>query len=172
MSVVLVRIDDRLVHGQVVEGWLRSLRVSHILVASDIVAADETQTALYMLAVPYGVGLTCLPVVEAAKSWSEGRWDRERVLVLLSSPEDVLRLSEAGAPLRSVNVGGLHFREGRVQVLKAVSLDDRDVAALKALSQRGVALEARPLPLDEPINVVSYLDRWHQDRQLMGDQPR
>jgi mannose/fructose/N-acetylgalactosamine-specific phosphotransferase system component IIB len=67
MSVSLLRIDDRLVHGQVVEGWIKSLRVNHIVVASDVVAADDTQMALYMLAVPYGVQLNCLTVAQAAR---------------------------------------------------------------------------------------------------------
>jgi mannose/fructose/N-acetylgalactosamine-specific phosphotransferase system component IIB len=172
MSVILVRIDDRLVHGQVVEGWLRSLHISHVVVASDSVAEDETQSALYMLAVPHGVDLTCARVVQVASSWLNGAWDKERVLVLVASPEDVLRLVEAGAPMKTVNVGGLHFREGRVQVLKAVSLDEHDVNALKRLAERGIALEARPLPLDEPVDVGACLDRWRQERHLMGDQPR
>jgi mannose/fructose/N-acetylgalactosamine-specific phosphotransferase system component IIB len=172
MSVALVRIDDRLVHGQVVEGWLRLMRLNHIVVASDVVSADETQKALYFLAVPHGVALQCLSITEAAAEWQRDAWGEDKVIVLLSNPEDTLRLLEAGAPIHSVNVGGLHFREGRVQVLKAVSLDDRDVAALRGLSSRRVALEARPLPLDEPIDLRSYLERWQQDRQSLGEQPR
>lgn len=172
MSVALVRIDDRLVHGQVVEGWLRSLRLNHVVVASDVVAADDTQMALYMLAVPQGVTLDCLPVEEAAREWSQNRWGSDKVLILASSPKDVLRLAEAGAPLKSVNVGGLHFREGRIQVLKAISLDDEDVAALRGLSQKGIELEARPLPLDEPVDVRAYLDRWQTERHSIGEEPR
>src|SRR5690349_13292108 len=109
MSVVLLRIDDRLVHGQVVEGWLKNLRINHIVVASDSVAADDTQKALYMLAVPNGVALDCLPVPDVAAAWQAGAWSMDRVLVLVSSPEDALRLLQGGAPVRSVNVGGLHF---------------------------------------------------------------
>src|SRR4051812_12186888 len=109
MGVALVRIDDRLVHGQVVEGWLRSLRVNHVVVASDAVASDETQMALYSLAVPYGVQLSCLHMSEAAKAWKNGDWEKDKILVLVSNPRDILRLVEEGAAVRSVNVGGLHF---------------------------------------------------------------
>ena len=168
MSVTLLRIDDRLVHGQVVEGWLKSLRITHLVVASDLVAADETQKALYLLAVPQGIQLSCLTLADAAQAWKDGRWSRDRVLMLASSPEEALELVNAGAPVESINVGGLHFREGRVQVLKAISLDDRDVDSLKALSSRGVILEARPLPLDEPVNLAPYIDRWKEERE----QPR
>lgn len=172
MSVELLRIDDRLVHGQVVEGWLKSLRINHIVVASDTVVSDETQKALYMLAVPYGVSLTCLTVTDTAKAWKESHWEGNRVLVLVANPHDAFRLLEAGAPVESVNVGGLHFRAGRVQVLKAVSLDDDDVRALRGLMKKKVVLEARPLPLDEPVDLTSYLERWQQERDSLGEQPR
>jgi mannose/fructose/sorbose-specific phosphotransferase system IIB component len=172
MSVVLVRIDDRLVHGQVVEGWLKSIRASMIIVASDQVAADETQTALYFLAVPQGTQLRCLTLKDAAAAWTSAAWTRERVLVLVSSPQDVVGLVENGAVMDSVNVGGLHYREGRVQVLKAVSVDEQDLAALRQLSERGIVLEARPLPLDEPIDVKPYLDEWQHNQEALREQPR
>ena len=140
MSVELVRIDDRLVHGQVVEGWVKSLRINHIVVASDAVDADDTQKALFFLAVPHGVQLTSSRVIDAAAAWKAGHWKNGRVLILVSTPEDALRLSEAGAPVKSINLGGLHFRAGRVQILKGISLDDHDVKALKALAAKGIVL--------------------------------
>jgi mannose/fructose/N-acetylgalactosamine-specific phosphotransferase system component IIB len=172
MSVALLRIDDRLVHGQVVEGWLRAFRINHIVVASDAVAADETQMALFSLAVPHGVTLSCLSIAEAAREWRADAWTTDRALVLVSDPRDVLGLVEAGAPVVSVNVGGLHYRDGRVQILKAVSLDDGDVAVFQALLNKRIGLEARPLPLDEPVNLAGYLTRWQQERDVIGEQPR
>ncbi len=172
MSVVLVRIDDRLIHGQVVEGWLKSVRVNHVAVASDFVAADETQKALYCLTVPHGVRLSCLSLKETAAAWESSRWKEDRVLVLAATPHDIVSLVELGARIPSVNVGGMHFREGRVQVLKAVSLDDKDVEAFRKLAARKIVLEVRPLPLDDPINLTTYLDRWQQDREALGEQPR
>jgi mannose/fructose/N-acetylgalactosamine-specific phosphotransferase system component IIB len=172
MSVELLRIDDRLVHGQVVEGWLKALRINHIVVASDTVEADDTQKALYLLAVPEGVQLSCLKLVDTAHAWKANRWKQDRALVLVSTPEEALKLSEAGAAVHSVNLGGLHYRNGRVQVLKGISLDDQDVRALKNLASRGIVLEARPLPLDEPVNIALYLERWQDEREAMGEQPR
>jgi mannose/fructose/sorbose-specific phosphotransferase system IIB component len=172
MSDVLVRIDDRLVHGQVVEGWLKSIHATAIVVASDLVAADEMQSALYLLAVPQGIKLSCLSLKDAASEWSSASWKKDRVLVLVSSPQDVVTLIQHGASIQSVNVGGMHFKEGRLQILKAVSVDDKDVAALKSLLEKGVLLEARPLPLDEPIDLKPYLDRWQQERESLREQPR
>jgi mannose/fructose/N-acetylgalactosamine-specific phosphotransferase system component IIB len=101
----------------------------------------------------------------------KGDWDDHRVLVLVSNPSDAYRLLENGAPVESINVGGMHYLEGRVQVLKAVSLDLADIQALRKLAAKGVALEARPLPLDEPIELTAHLDHWQQT--LLGsEQPR
>ncbi len=172
MGVELLRIDDRLVHGQVVEGWVKSFRVQHVVVASDEVGADDTQKALYQLAVPHGVGLSCLNLEETARLWKNDSWKSERVLVLVSTPDEALSLYEFGAPISSVNLGGLHFRQGRVQILKGISLDDADVRALKALTAKGVLLEARALPLDEPVNMVGYLQRWQEEREALREQPQ
>jgi len=172
MAVELLRIDDRLVHGQVVEGWVKALRINHLVVASDAVDADETQKALYVLAVPHGVQLTTVKVADAARAWKAGQWKNDRALILVSTPEDVVKLADAGAPLKSVNLGGLHYRSDRVQVLKGISLDDQDVRALKTLAARGVLLEARPLPLDEPVDITLYLERWQDERDSLREQPR
>ena len=60
----------------------------------------------------------------------------------------------------------------RVQILKGISLDDHDVRSLKFLASQGVVLEARPLPLDEPVDIALYLERWQDEREALGDQPR
>lgn len=172
MAIDLLRIDDRLVHGQVVEGWVKALRIQHVIVASDSVAADETQKALYCLAVPHGVELSCVPLVEAASGWKSDRWKEMRSLMLVSTPLEALKLLELGSPVKTVNLGGLHFRQGRVQVLKGVSLDEQDVQSLKAMSSQGVVLEARPLPLDEPVAMEEYVRRWQEERDALGEQPR
>jgi mannose/fructose/N-acetylgalactosamine-specific phosphotransferase system component IIB len=172
VSIELLRIDDRLVHGQVVEGWVKALHINRIVVASDAVDADDTQKALYHLAVPHGVELTCLGITEAAKEWKANRWKNERAIMLVSTPEEVLALSEAGSPVKSVNLGGLHFRNGRVQVLKGISLDEHDVRALKKLASKGIVLEARALPLDEPFDIAHYLEHWQEDRDALREQPR
>jgi len=141
-------------------------------VASDTVDADDTQKALYHLAVPHGVELACLTLAEAAKEWKANRWKNNRAMMLVSTPEEALALYEAGSPVKSVNLGGLHFRSGRVQVLKGISLDDEDVRALKTLASKGITLEARALPLDEPFDVAQYLERWQEERDALREQPR
>ena len=156
MHIVLARIDDRLIHGQVVIGWIPQLKVDVVIVASDAAAADETQTALMRMAMPEGVEFLVLPVAEAALRLRDEA-DRRRVLALASGPQDALRLLEHGVRVGSLNVGGLHYTAGRVQLGKAIFLSPEDKDALRAISRRGVALEGRALPGDAATDVLEML---------------
>ena len=100
------------------------------------------------------------------------RWKNDRAMMLVSTPEEALALYEAGSPVKSVNLGGLHFRNGRLQVMKGISLDEQDVRALKKLASKGIVLEARALPLDEPFDMAHYLERWQEERDALREQPR
>jgi len=153
MQIALVRIDDRLIHGQVVVGWIPQLQVEAVVVAAD--AADATHTALMQMAMPEGVELMVLSVGEAARRLQDD--DQRRVLVLTPGPREVLRLLEHGVRFDSVNVGGLHYTAGRVQLGKAIFLSPEDRDALRAISRRRVALEGRALPGDAAIDVLEII---------------
>lgn len=157
MPLVLVRIDDRLIHGQVVEGWLRTIHANHIIVANDEVAGDEMQCALLSLATPNNVKLSVLNIEQTAKQILDNTMKDDRVLLLFSNPVDVLRLVEKGVELESINVGGLHFYEGKTQVSKALCVDNKDIQALLSLGKKGIKLEARIVPTDERIDVLEML---------------
>jgi mannose/fructose/sorbose-specific phosphotransferase system IIB component len=159
MDIVLVRIDDRLIHGQVVEGWLKAIGANHIVVLSDEVAADKMQQILLSMAVPRNIKVTNFAVEEGAKKLQEaGFGGKERILLLLSRPADVLRLLNYGMKLASVNVGGMHFSQGKKQILRNVSVDEGDLKSLKAIADLGVTLEGRVLPADEMINVSEVVN--------------
>ncbi len=146
MDIQLIRIDDRLIHGQVVVGWVKALEIQRLVVVSDAVAANAMQRTLMEIAVPPGLMVSFHPVVEAAKACETA--GRERTLLLFSNPQDVLAFAAAGGPVTSVNIGGMHFSEGRRQVHRIVCVTDEDVRAFKALKARGVELEIRAVPGD------------------------
>lgn len=156
MQISLLRIDDRMIHGQVVIGWIPHLRVTVVVAACDAVAADETQTALMGMAMPDGVDLLVLPVSLAARRIQDDGDDR-RVLVLAPGPLEVLRLLDAGVRVGSVNVGGLHYTAGKVQLGKAIFLSPEDKDALRAISGRGVALEGRALPCEAAVDIMEMI---------------
>ncbi|MDD5655733.1 MAG: PTS sugar transporter subunit IIB [Elusimicrobia bacterium] len=156
MEIALLRIDDRLIHGQVVIGWIPHLGVEAVVVASDAAAADETQSALMGMAMPEGVELLVRGVAQAAAALRRPD-DRRRVLVLVPGPLEARRLVESGVAVGSINVGGLHYTAGRVQLGKAIFLSAQDTEALRALSGRGIALEGRALPEDAAIDLLEML---------------
>lgn len=157
MALALVRIDDRLVHGQVVEGWIPHLRAEAVIVASDVAAEDATHVMLMRLALPPGIGLEVLPVSQAAGHAALEPSYPKRVLLLAPGPREVLALLEAGVAFAEVNVGGLHYTAGRVQLGRAIFLSEEDRRALRAISRRGVRLEGRALPGDAPLDLLEAL---------------
>lgn len=159
MALALVRIDDRLVHGQVVEGWLPALGAKRVIVVSDEAAADPLQTALMELALPESVALEVRPRDSAAQAVRRAAAAPEPALVLAPGPAEILRLLEDGIELKSVNVGGLHYAAGRMQLGKAIFLEEDDLRALEAIAARGVRLEGRGVPSDAPSDVLALLQK-------------
>lgn len=149
MNLVLARIDDRLIHGQVTVGWGHKLNPDHILLASDEVAGDPWQARVYALSVPPSVTLAVLSVPEAARALSDptgsGLSDR-RVMLLTGSARDMQRLVAAGAPVCRVNVGGMHYARGKRELLPDIYVDRDDVSALSAMSESGLEVSVQSVP--------------------------
>ncbi|MCB4792478.1 MAG: PTS sugar transporter subunit IIB [Elusimicrobia bacterium] len=157
MPIVLARIDDRLVHGQVVEGWLRVIKASYIIVVSDDVAKDRLQQTLLTIAVPKNVKIECLSIEDSAKRLLSAHLDNEMILLLFSTPDDTLRLLKSGVKLTSINVGGMHYVEGKKQILRTLSVNKKDVDTLTEISNMNIELEGRVLPNDERNNIMEVL---------------
>ncbi|MBI5211484.1 MAG: PTS sugar transporter subunit IIB [Elusimicrobia bacterium] len=157
MPIVLVRIDDRLVHGQVVEGWVPQLGAQEVVVVSDGAAQDETQALLMRMALPESVGLQILRVSEAPARLAVCAGKPEKALVLAPGPQEVLELLKQGVRLERVNVGGLHYSAGRVQLGKAIFLSRADREAILEIGRRGVRVEGRAVPGDAEVDIVALI---------------
>src|SRR3989339_648619 len=162
MSIILVRIDDRLIHGQIVEGWLKPINANHILVISDDVARDRMQQILLGMAVPIGVKFTSLSVDEGAKKINDEFFAKDRVLLLVPGPEPLLRLLRQGVKFESVNVGGMHYGPGKKQILRTLCVDKDDIDTLMEIRSMGIELEGRVLPDDERMDITDVLKREMQ----------
>ena len=157
MAIALLRVDDRLVHGQVVEGWLPTLKADLIVVVSEAAAADPVQAALMKMAMPSTVGLLVLGINEAVHALSSPQMAARRALVLVPGPAEALALLKKGVAVDRVNVGGLHFTIGKVQLGRALFLDEKDKDALREIAARGVRLEGQPLPSDPEEDLAPML---------------
>ncbi|MHB1651019.1 MAG: PTS system mannose/fructose/N-acetylgalactosamine-transporter subunit IIB [Desulfitobacteriaceae bacterium] len=146
MKIVLVRVDDRLIHGQVVVGWTRTVGATHIVVANDEVAKDNTQKMLLKMATPVGVKATILPVAEAAALLTAEKFGSDKMLVLVRDPQSLLVLMEGGVKLDKVNIGNVRMAEGRERLTKEVAATPEEMKAWRKLDEKGVELEALWIP--------------------------
>jgi len=156
MPVKLARIDDRLIHGQVVLGWVPVVKPDRIVVACDRVAANDWERKFYASCVPPDVRTSFFSVAEASLQIMADMLKNEQLLVLVETAEDAWKLVAAGVPLTEVNVGGLHYREGAVELLPFVFVTPGERAFLRELVKRGVSLSAQDVP-SNPARVINSL---------------
>jgi mannose/fructose/N-acetylgalactosamine-specific phosphotransferase system component IIB len=146
VPIVLARIDDRLIHGQVSVGWSRHLRADRIVVVSDEAAADPAAAALMALGTPEGLAFECVAAAEAAARWAGWEAEAARTIVLAASPAVFASLVRAGAPVRDVNLGGLHPPSGGTALADGVYAGPGDLEALRDLVAAGVRVEVKTVP--------------------------
>ena len=147
MSVELFRIDDRLIHGQVVVGWGQTLGIAFIVLVDDEVRANDWEQELYRMGVPAQVGVIFASVEEAAARMAEWQAEARRGIVLTGSVASMARLAQlTNGAVRRVNVGGVHYREGRRERLRYVFLTDQEAGLLQELGANGVEVTAQDVP--------------------------
>ena len=147
MTILLYRVDERLIHGQVVIGWGSQLGPERYIVVDDALAVSEWEQELYRLGLPEGIEAEFLDVASAVEEVPRLQDDDLRAVLLTRDVETMLRIAEAGAlEGASVNLGGIHHAPGREQVRPYLYLDDADRARLQRLQELGVGVSARDLP--------------------------
>ena len=145
-----VRIDNRLVHGQIIESWLPFTRARMILVVNDELAADYLRQEIMSLAIPAGVRIAFLPVQGLIRFLSRNPLDAGDALILFSNCRDALRAYEEGFGFDDLNLGNLHYAPGKKQVCPHVALSEEDEYCLDFFRDRGVRLDYRCVPSDPP----------------------
>lgn len=154
MTIALVRVDDRLVHGQVVVGWGRPLRAAFIVVIDDTLAASEWEQELYRLGAPADLALEFIPVAAAAARRAGWESDPRPGIVLLGDITTATALAAAGVRFPHLNLGGVHHRPGRAERLPYVFLTDDEIVALRSLAEAGVEVTAQDVPATRPVPLV------------------
>lgn len=154
MSIVLYRVDERLIHGQVVVGWGARLRPQRIVVVDDDLAASEWEQELYAMGVPDEMEAEFVAVATAVEQLPEWQESDERVMLLTRDIATMTRTADTGLLMgQEVNIGGIHHAPGRRRVLRYVYLSDEERQALIALSEHGTRVTARDLPGARPVQL-------------------
>ncbi len=153
MPVLLYRVDDRLIHGQVVVGWGQSMGVEFIVLVDDRVRASTWEQQLYRMGVPGEVELIFADVAEAVRRLPEWQAGSRRGLVLTGDLDTMASL-RAGSPLVGrINLGGIHHKPGRTERLPYLYLTDEELRSALALEEGGAEVTAQDLPGSSPIPV-------------------
>ncbi len=153
----IIRIDDRLVHGQVVEGWIKPLSIDTIVVCSDEIYCDDVSKTLFEISVPSSVKLKCLSIDQTAEEVIKGEYEKCSALILIASLQNLydfvvkIRQKLPDYKLPNVNIGGIRYITGRKQIYKALFLNKEDLEIIKKLDSFGIILEYYVLPNDEKI---------------------
>jgi len=141
MSIVLYRIDDRLIHGQVVVGWGQPLRVGFIVLVDDAVRASEWEQDLHRMGVPPQIEVVFASTAEAAQRLPEWEADPRPGIVLAGTIDALAALSSNSHRVKRINVGGIHHQPGRSERLRYVYLSDAEITAQDVPTARAVPLE-------------------------------
>ncbi|WP_227995073.1 PTS sugar transporter subunit IIB [Oceanobacillus sp. CFH 90083] len=145
--IKLVRIDDRLLHGQVAFAWSKHYDINIILVANDDAAKDKTKQMALKMAKPPNAKLYIKSVEEAIKDLPKLDNPKMKALVIIDSAKDAKSLVEAADNIKSINVGGMRMAEGKKLISRAVAVDDEDIKNLKAIEEK-IEVEIRQVPND------------------------
>lgn len=158
--ISLVRVDNRLIHGQVVEAWLPHLKVGRVAVADDEAAQDSLIKA--------AMGLAVQPSVEVlidkvhALPWDKLSTDPVKTLVLVRDLKNVIEAREHGLELNRLNLGNVHYATGRKQVSTSVFLSPEEMNQLKMLAEGGVEVDVRGVPSERPLTFADVTERFER----------
>ena len=155
-NILLTRIDNRLIHGQVGMTWTNSIGANLVLVANDKVAEDTVQQNLMDMAVPPTVDTRYFTLQKTIDIIGRAAED-QLIFIVVKTPQDALTLVEGGVPIKKINIGNLHYSEGKTQITNTVSIDDEDRKSFKKLMEHGVQLEIRGVPTESATDINKYL---------------
>ena len=151
MSLQLVRVDDRLIHGQVAAIWVKALSVKRIVILDDRTANDEFLSEVIKLASPPGIAVEIYPLNTGIARVKEVAADPEPAFVIMRSPLAALRLREEGVEYPVLNVGGIGAGPGRKPLYRNISASDQELEAMRKLEALGTSVELRIVASDRPV---------------------
>jgi len=163
MNIVLARIDNRLIHGQVLESWVPTLRANCIIVANDEVADAVMQKILMQAAVPRGIRVIVDKVDAVAQLFHTDELVGSRVLLLFSTASDARKAIESGIPLKKLNLGNMHAGSGKLQCSCTIFLDPDDVTDLQKIEGYGVRITSQCVPSERSIEWKKMLMKTVKD---------
>lgn len=158
-NIVNIRIDERLIHGQVAGIWSTSLNTQRIIVINDEAATDPLQKSSLRMAAPTSMRLSVLTIKNAVKNINSGKYGKQRLFILFKNPADVLRFIEEGGNINRINVGNMSHKNGAREVTKSIKVTKDEEVVFHKIAEHGVDITAQLVPNDPIVNFMEKLDR-------------
>ena len=156
-GIVHIRIDDRLLHGQVVAFWSNSLQISRVMVINDEVANDELQKTFLRMVAPANIRTSILGKETAVKNISSGKYKGQKVFIVVKSPLDILYLLNNGLDIKEINVGNMSSRKDTTVLRPNISVTEEEKEAFKRLLDEGIEITTIMTPDDKKTYLVDIL---------------
>lgn len=156
-SIVLTRVDDRLVHGQVMTSWVKATGANKIMVVDDGVAQDELMKTVLKGVVPSQVKLGIFSVAKAVDRMVKGFKDTDKVIMLVKTPETVWRMQQAGVEFKTLNIGGMGIRSDRTTLYQNTAASESEREAIKSLIDAGCDVTIQITADDAKVDVSKHL---------------
>lgn len=148
MTVVLARIDQRLIHGLIVNQWAQALKVKRFMVVDDEISKNESIKASMRMSKPAGTGMSIIDTQKAITNFTAGKYDAQRVFVLVKEPDTLIKLIEGGVDIPKVDLGIIFNEDGREPVSKFVALNDKERKDLQTIQSKDIPLVIQYVPTD------------------------
>lgn len=161
MSIVFVRVDSRLFHGQIIEGWVPETSTSMVIIADDSAASNPFQKKVMELSAPKDISLRVEGIDDAVADLCGERFADERVMLLFASLQGAIDGYKRGIRFDEINIGNLGHCQGRCQVTPSICLNDEDVSDLKTIVEMGVSVDVRCVPRDKRKTIEALLDDYY-----------
>lgn len=146
MDITFIRIDSRLIHGQVAGNWVNHVAPQTLIAASDSAAQDKLRKTLLLQVAPSHVKTNVLDIAKTGRVYHNPKYTGMKTMLVVETPHDALRLLDEGVTFTEVNVGGVTYKTGMKQISEAVYVSDADIQAYKELADRGIKLTVQQLP--------------------------
>jgi PTS system mannose-specific IIB component len=156
MSIEMVRIDDRLIHGQVVAGWCPVIHPDRLILCDDEVAGSEWESHLYEEAA-FDYDISVCSVTQTVEMLKRNELKGQKIFIVAGSPKTIVALLANGLHLDKVIVGGMHYESGKRRIADFIFINDDDLAHFRTLANQGVTIEAKDVPTCKPIDVMALL---------------
>lgn len=156
INVCLARIDDRLIHGQVMAAWIKQCDANEVVIVDDELSKDTFLVMMMKSLIPEEIGLKVFNE-EDAQSYLVGDSGKEKILILVKAPKTILSLVENGVKLNYLNIGGMGMKSGRAKLFKNIAASDDEKIAFRQLVDKGLTVQIQVVPTEKPENVEKYL---------------